>query len=127
MHLEDRHSPRVDGWLERTSPSLSFSVWTIAEFSSALSLRKRLGALSRSEREHAEEALDRWLARQPKPIAPRIADFEFSRRILRAEDSLRAPDALHLALVQRAGNVLATLDQRMAEAARRVGIEVAEI
>jgi hypothetical protein len=37
---------------------------------------------------------------------------------------LRAPDALHAAICRRLDLTLVTLDQRLAKAAREVGIEV---
>ena len=37
---------------------------------------------------------------------------------------LRMPDALHIALCRRDQHVLVTLDRRMAEAARAIGVEV---
>jgi uncharacterized protein len=40
---------------------------------------------------------------------------------------LTAPDALHLASAKNAGATLATLDARLADAARGQGVEVAEL
>lgn len=41
--------------------------------------------------------------------------------------TLRAGDALHIAIAQSAGCTLLTLDKRMAEAAVQLGVPVAEI
>lgn len=52
-------------------------------------------------------------------------DVRYSTELLRGFDkNLRAPDALHLAIVRRLGATLATFDVGMAAAARGLGIEV---
>lgn len=56
------------------------------------------------------------------------ADFLLAERIVRDfSTKLAAADALHLASAKNAGATLATLDARLAEAARAHGVEVAAL
>ena len=53
------------------------------------------------------------------------SDVEVADLYVRRFDlMLRMPDALHIAICRRERHVLATLDRRMAEAARALGVEV---
>lgn len=63
-----------------------------------------------------------------------VAIFATERDLSRAEElvrmletKLRAPDALHLAIAERLRAKLATFDQTLAEAARTVGVTLAEL
>jgi len=55
-----------------------------------------------------------------RPVDTRLA-YAYVRRF---ELMLRAPDALHLAIVHRLGATLVTLDRRLAGTARQLGISV---
>jgi uncharacterized protein len=53
----------------------------------------------------------------------RPADLVMAARFLRRLDlNLRTPDALNIAVAQRLGIAIATFDQRMAVAARQLGV-----
>lgn len=57
-----------------------------------------------------------------------ISDYAFreaARLADRSESGLRAGDALHLAITAGEGLVLATLDRKLAEAGRMLGIPTA--
>lgn len=55
-------------------------------------------------------------------------DLELAERLIRDfSTKLAAADALHLASAKNAGATLATLDVRLAEAARGQGVKVAEL
>lgn len=122
--VEDTHSERVESWLSQ-EPVLAFSLWTIAETSSGLSHAHRTGRLTAQERAMAESEMDRLL----NPAAPSTAigpdDFHAARGLLGRHGSLRAPDALHLALAERNGWALATLDHKLAVAATAQGVTLA--
>lgn len=119
-----------DDWTERarewaaTEPEIVVSDWTTAEFSSALSLHVRKGALDPDERDDAENALNDWLTGRVReePIDP--DDAPQARFLLHRHPKLRTPDALHLAIVLRLGVSLVTYDLDLADAARREGVVV---
>jgi hypothetical protein len=60
-----------------------------------------------------------------EPIDIQPSDARLANTYVRRFDLLlRAPDALHAAICRRLDLTLVTLDQRLAKAAREVGIEV---
>jgi predicted nucleic acid-binding protein len=121
--VQDVHSDRVLEWLDGRSGTWT-SRWAATEFTSALSLQRRIGRLTDAERDAAEAAFDDWLSRQSLlPVAER--HLALARSLVRAGHGLRAADAVHLALAQDHRLILATLDTRLAEAARAAGVEAA--
>ena len=126
MFLADPNSQRALRLAERR-PTITFSLWTIAEFSSALGVRSRMGLLDPDERRSLEAMLDQWLASSGAPVAPLAEDFQTARHLLRqSRSNLRAPDALHLAVCARIGADLASFDQKMLQAAAEVELSIAE-
>lgn len=122
MFVADVNTPRA--WsLAGRHPAAAVSLWTIAEFSSALGVQVRMGRIDSAERVQAESMFDAWLALRPEPIAPVATDFAAARQMLRASAAtLKTPDALHLAICDRLRMPLATFDQRMLEAASRFDV-----
>ena len=104
------------------------SSWTAAEFSSALALRQRLGGSTLTERRRAEQGFDEWITAGAMWIEPSGADFAQARRLIRHDQAaLRAPDALHLAIASRRDLELASLDVRLADAGRQLGLTVSAL
>jgi predicted nucleic acid-binding protein len=124
MWVEDSHSDRVTRWSAALSRPPIVSNWSITEFTSALGVRRRMGALSVEEQDSAELALAAWLSGDVDKVALDTSDFEHARRIMRDGLPTRAPDALHLAAARRLRAPIATLDLAMASAARQIGIGV---
>ena len=102
----------------------TISNWVVTELSSALSIKLRTGqiavahraaALAQFARLRAENVMTVPVTRQHFLAAARLAD--------RHEVGLRAGDALHLAVCADVGALMCTLDRRLAEAARDVGVE----
>jgi len=122
--IADTHSERVGAWLV-DGPTLTFSLWTLTETSSALSHAQRTGRITAGERRGAEIEMDRLLdpTRPDAVIGPE--DFLEARRLLERHTTLRAPDALHLAIAEREGWALATLDRGLAAAAEQQGVTLA--
>jgi predicted nucleic acid-binding protein len=127
--IEDAHSERADLLAFRLAPQaedLIASFWTLAETASVVAARVRDGALTR------ESAAERFanvravtFPRAPEPVTH--ADTELAWRLLAGLDqTLRAPDALHLAVARRLGATLATFDKTMADAARALGLEAVD-
>lgn len=125
LFLEDDHSRRAQLWA-RPEQRIVVSLWTLTEFTSALSFMIRKGAVAPEASARAEKRFDRWSA------AGRLVDldpdaFEEARRLMRRHRRLRAPDALHLAVAKLAGLGLATFDLDLADAARAEGMEVVDL
>ena len=83
--------------------------------------------MTSEDRHDTEEQFDIWLKRRRPPLTLRAEEFETARTIMRDDSSLRAPDALHLAVAQNLGLTLATLDLKLAGAARRAGVVISSL
>jgi uncharacterized protein len=124
--------PRTDdcqSWLaENTNSDLIISDWVVTEFSSAISLKIRTKDISVEQR---AEILMRWRqAVRTHFSAVDIVKSHFETAAMMAENyhlTLRAGDALHIAVAQTVGCSLVTLDKRMANAAIELGVPVEEI
>jgi len=123
MIVEETTTARVETWLTG-NPELRISTWTVAEVSSALSFRVRSGRMDKQERHAAEQAFDDWRRDGVVHLSVSDSDLQLARRLLQTHLTLRAPDAVHLALAQQGGHSLATYDRTLAEVARRTGVEV---
>ncbi len=116
-------------WISKhLEAELYISPWTQAEFSSALSIKIRTGYLSLENR---AKVLTDWRTFEAASLGMiAVAHEDFANATRFAEHyalSLRASDALHIAIAQSAGCTLVTLDKRMADAAIELGVPVAEI
>jgi predicted nucleic acid-binding protein len=127
VFLADVHTGRVLVWLAATRDALTLSPWTVTEFSSAAARQARIGQISQDRRQQAEQNFDAWLSAVEQTPVLR-ADFEFARDLIRKGPStIRAADALHVAIARRLGARVATFDAVMADAARDVGLAIEAI
>jgi predicted nucleic acid-binding protein len=118
----------IQAYLEQAgAEQLSSSAWVLTEFASALSLKKRTGAVTANV---YSEALGQWRAFAAGLRLLEVSEAAFreaARFCDRSDLGLRAGDALHLAVAAAHGCTLVTLDRRMAEAAAELGVPVAAI
>lgn len=118
-------TPAAQSWLrERRSDPLSVSDWTLPEFSSALSIKVRTGVLTTGERRLAARTFEQLVDETFVVETVLRADFHRAARLVERHDTnLRAADALHLAVAERKGATLHTLDEGQAGAGRVHGID----
>jgi uncharacterized protein len=86
--------------------------------------------MRRFDNDAADRALASFdeLRAASQPLRHGRGEFELAERLIRDfATKLAAADALHLASAKTAGAALATLDTRLAEAARGQGVKVAEL
>ena len=122
---QEARTTRMQQWLaEQSADQLTTSDWTIAEFSSALSLKMRTGQVQFEGRNRSLTAFSRIISESFVLLS--ISTFHF-RAAARLTDhfslNLRAGDALHLAVAMEHGATLCTLDQRLAAAGPELGAE----
>jgi hypothetical protein len=102
---------------------LHASGWTAVDAASALSIKRRTGALHPSQHAQALAALDTLVNGGWMLVPIMLDDFAQARSwVGQAELGVRGGDALHLAIAHRLGFQLATLDKPMAAAAKRLGV-----
>jgi uncharacterized protein len=101
------------------------SDFAAVEVASALSRLIRTGRLAADEAAACLADFDTWRAATSSTVDLHAADARLSLAYVRRfELMLRAPDALHLAITNRLQATLLTLDKRMEQAARQLGIAV---
>lgn len=111
--------------LQQLGEPFVVSPWTLAECSSAFARLHRMRVIDSRERETLDHDLDEWTGLPARLTAVAAEDFAFARTCLRtSKAALRAPDALHLAIVSRQGYALATFDDNLASAGRDLSLRV---
>lgn len=126
LFTTDQHSEQAEAWIMQ-GHELVVSHWVAAEFSSALSVQARQGRIARADVAVAERNFDTLVQDEFRLEVVASSDFIRARRLLVRDGVLKAPDALHLAVVERLGCVLATFDDALARGARNLGIETLSI
>ena len=125
--FDEPDSDRIRDWFRRTTQGIIVSDLVRLEFPGVVTRATRIGRLSPSEASAALASFD-LLAARSRPLRHGRADFEAAEKLVRDfATKLSAPDALHLASAKNASAVLATLDARLADAARAQGVEVARL
>ena len=118
---------RMQAWMAAQDPDdLIVSPWVVTEFSAALSIKVRTGRIGAGHHGRALMAFSQLVTESFVTVP--ISDHAFreaARLADRSETGLRAGDALHLAIAAGEGLVLATLDRKLAEAGRILGIPTA--
>ena len=114
----------VTAILRQSPEPIVISDFAAAEFSAVVGRKTRIGVISRQHALDALAALDQWSPRVSQ-VPVEGGDILHADGFLRRLDlPLTAPDAIHIAIAQRLGATLVTFDQRMASAARALGIAV---
>jgi uncharacterized protein len=128
LFTPDALSARVDANFRSNADAAVVGDFAAAEFASAVARKVRTGELTEMNARAVFSEFDEWVARLGAMAEVRSADLVMAARFLRRLDlNLRAPDALNIAVAQRLGIAIATFDQRMAVAARRLGVPTARL
>lgn len=121
----DTLTDRAKKALRSLHDDLIVSDFSIAEFSSVIARRVRTRDLRADEARTAFSNFDAWCARYITLVKLESIDVLGATALMRRLDlSVRTPDALHIAIVQRIGCSLLTFDRTMARVARALGIEL---
>jgi len=117
------HSPAAAAFLAQARETLAISPWSATELHSALGLKVRTGALSTAEADRVLEGFERTLAPSLLSLDLDAQDFRNANACLRGwSTSLRAADALHLAIASARGATLCSLDVPFVQAAEQLGL-----
>lgn len=120
----ERRTAEIQKWLaDQPLGELAISDWVMTEFSSALSIKVRMGALEASHRGDVLASFGEMIERTLVILSVSPLDFRTAARFADQHDTgLRAGDALHLAVAANHGGKVQSLDQGQVEAARRLGV-----
>ena len=123
--VEEAASVTVDAFVSGLGEPLVGSAFAAGETASAVSRLVRTGRVNANEARALLDSFDAWRTTSAIPAQLAPSDVEVADLYVRRFDlMLRMPDALHIAICRRERHVLVTLDRRMAEAARALGVEV---
>jgi predicted nucleic acid-binding protein len=126
LFADDALNDRAQAFLETAPSLLVVSDFAAAELASAVARFVRMREMTRGVALKLFADFDAWIARSVQRIEISAADVTAATGMLRRLDlTLRTPDALHLAIAQRSGAELATVDTRMAAAAQTLGVGLA--
>lgn len=123
IFVDEDSSDRVNIFLDGLEVRIHVSDLGIAEVGAAVSRRVRMGDDVAAVGHETLAAFDEWVttAAIRHPVEPddvrRASDL-----VRKFELKLLTPDAIHLALCERHGLALATLDKRLAAAAETLGV-----
>jgi uncharacterized protein len=122
MVVDERFTDAVGAFLVGCGDDLTVSDFAAAEVASALSRLVRIGVIEIAEAEQRLADFDIWRAGETDSAEMDAHDCRLANTYVRRFDlQLRAPDGLHAAMCRRLGLQLATLDRRLAAAARSYG------
>ena len=121
----EAETERIQGWLGRQAEDdLAISDWVVTEFSSALSIKLRAGHIEPAHRAESLAVFTR-LTTESFAVMP-VSRLQFRTAARFADQhrlSLRAGDALHLAVCADHGATLCTLERRLSDAGPALGIK----
>ncbi|MGO9172567.1 MAG: type II toxin-antitoxin system VapC family toxin [Rhodomicrobium sp.] len=126
LFSDDLFTPNAKKFLRAEQPILLVSDFACAEFASGIAMLVRMETYAVSDAQAIFSDFDAWTARATQRVETLTADVKAAEAFLRRLDlTLRAPDALHIAIAQRTASVLITFDEKMALCARALGMPVA--
>jgi predicted nucleic acid-binding protein len=123
--IDEPASVGVNAFVRSRDGALVVGEFAAAETASAFSRLVRMGTLLAEGAAARLADFDTWRTAETDTVDLQPSDARLANIFVRRFDlMLRAPDALHAAICRRTGNVLVTLDRRLARAATELGVGV---
>ena len=121
--VEEGSSELIERQLSAHDGGLAVSEYAAAETASGVSRLVRMGQLDSATATAALADFDAWRLGSTSAVDLEGGDIRLAHLLVRRfETKLRVGDAVHLALCQRLGTTLVTLDNGLASAAELLGI-----
>ncbi len=125
--VRDALTDRAYSYLASHNPDLIVSDFAATEFASAIARRVRMNELTRAEGRTAFSTFDSLSSSVIERVESAPADLKAAETFIRRLDlTLRAPDALNIAIAKRIGAILMTFDDKMRTCAQTLGVQVAQ-
>lgn len=116
-------APELVAKLEKQAKQgLTISAWTLTEMSSVGGIKQRIGAIDAATRQQALAKFQRFASKHLGMAEIEPVDFRTAAVFIETPINVRAGDALHLAVARRLGAQIASLDKRMCDAAKALGL-----
>lgn len=103
---------------------LMISAWTLTEMASIGGIKQRTGAIDAETRQQALANFQRFASTHLGMTEIEPTDFRTAAVLIESPATLRAGDALHLAIARRLGARIASLDRRLCIASEGLGLPV---
>lgn len=112
-----------EAFLRLQNEALYISQWSITEFSSALSLKERVGGIGSRDAKRVRAQFYHMVEASLEVLEVSTRHFKIAASLTEnPELALRSGDALHLAIVSDHRMTICTLDKKMARAGSLLGI-----
>ncbi len=116
---------RIQVWLSaQDKDALAISPWVVTELSSALAMKIRTKEITAAYRADALRAFATMKAAKFKLLEVGNSHFDAAAQFTDTLHGLRAGDALHLAIVSKAGATLCTLDKKFVDCCASSSVKV---
>jgi hypothetical protein len=125
FYINEATSEPVEAYLRSQPPEqLSINEWTQVEFASLVARRVRMGELNTDEVSLIFQAFEADCGRSYTVLKLNSSDFQTATLLLRQDQTtLRAGDALHLAIAQnQKAQAFLTLDRALIKSAQAIGL-----
>jgi len=128
LFVPDDLSERATAFAQANTEPMIISDYAGAEFASAVARMVRIRVRSERDARAAFAQFDTWTARLAARVEVQPSDIAVATAYLRRLDlTLRAPDAVNIAIAERLDSTLVTFDTKMAASARALGLAVAQV
>jgi predicted nucleic acid-binding protein len=126
LFVGDAFGERCETYIETYGPNILVSDFAVVEFSSAINKLVRMEMLPASTAQGVFLDFEEWRRRAVTQVSLESRDLAAADGYLRRLDlNLRTGDAIHIAIAARVDASLATFDQRMAQVASLLGLDIA--
>ena len=126
--VPDVGTPASRSLVETCGQPIVASDFAVLEVASALGRKVRMNEISAAAARTGLADFRIWLLRNAEEATLRSEDLVYSEAALARFDlTLKAPDALHIAVACRLGATLATFDARKAESAISLGVSATRL
>lgn len=129
LFIREASSDVLIDWLESSGERLAISEWTLVEFASAGAIKIRTGQATANLVKKATTQMVEFVRKHCTVALPGREEFRRAAELARDPTlSLRAGDALHLAIAKSLNTQgILCLDQAMIESAKSLGMNVATL
>lgn len=128
LFIREERTESVQSLVDEAIEPIGISDLTIGEFSAAMFTSVRTGRLTGEQAMATLERADLWATMTAARIDLTSADMRLAtKHVRRADLGLLFPDALHLALCDRAKGALVTGDRRQLAAAKQLGLSTVDV